>query len=91
MKQAIRHIATSSRPYDVIQTRGRGRNRDETRIVSVFDPASALAGTDWHPHIAAIIQVERAIATRNPETGLLKLTHDTAFYVANTSLTAAIA
>ena len=41
-------------------------------------------------HIAAIIQVERAIATRNPETGLLKLAHDTTFYVANTSLTAAI-
>ena len=91
LKQAIHHIATSSSPHDVIRTRDRGRNRDETRIVSVFDPASALANTDWHPHVAAIIQVERAVATRNPETGLLKLTHDTAFYVANTSLTAAIA
>ncbi|WP_407921942.1 ISAs1 family transposase [Acidiphilium multivorum] len=84
-------MATSSAPYDVFRTRDRGRNRDETRTVSVFDPASALAGTEWHPLVAAIIQVERAIATRNPETGLLKLTYDIAFYVANTSLTAAIA
>ncbi len=91
LKQAIHHIATSSAPYDVFRTRDRGRNRDETRTVSAFNPACALAGTDWHPHVTAIIQVERAIATRNPETGLLKLTHDTAFYVANTSLTAAIA
>jgi predicted transposase YbfD/YdcC len=91
LKQAIHHIATSSAPYDVFRTRDRGRNRDETRTVSVFDPACALAGTDWHPHVTAIIHVERAVATRNPETGLLKLTHDSAFYVANTSLTAAIA
>ncbi|EGO93505.1 Transposase, partial [Acidiphilium sp. PM] len=80
LKQAIHHIATSGAPYDVFRTRDRGRNRDETRTVAVFDPASALAGTDWHPHVTAIIQVERAVATRNPETGLLKLTHDTAFY-----------
>jgi hypothetical protein len=30
------------------------RNRHETRTVAVFDPAPAVAGTDWEPHVAAI-------------------------------------
>lgn len=76
-------------PHDSAQSRDHGRNRDETRIVTVFGPADALAGTDWHPHIAAIIQVERSVATRNPSTGLLHQTNETAFYVANRNITAA--
>jgi predicted transposase YbfD/YdcC len=91
LKRAIHHIAAASVPHDVIRIRDRGRNRDEIHTISVFHPASALAGTDRHPNVAAIIQVEPAVATRNPETGLLRLTHKTAFYVANASLTAAIA
>jgi predicted transposase YbfD/YdcC len=47
-----------------------------------------LAGTDWHPHVAAIIRVERHVFTRNAATGLLRHSTETAFYVANTPLTA---
>ncbi len=47
-----------------------------------------MAGTDWHPHLAAIIRVERNVFTRNTATGLLHNSTETAFYVANTRLTA---
>ena len=60
-----------------------GRNRDERRTVSVFDPAEDLAGTPWQFYVAAIIQVERKVFTRNPATGLLRRTTETAFYVCN--------
>ncbi len=67
----------------------KGRNRDERRTVTVFDPADKLAETDWHPQVAAIIRVERRVYTRNAKTGLLRHSAETAFYVSNTPVTAA--
>ncbi len=48
-----------------------------------------LADTDWHPHVTAIIRVERDVYTRNAKTGLLRHSSETAFYVSNTPVTAA--
>ena len=53
------------------------------------DPANTLADTDWHPHVAAIIRVERDVYTRNAKTGLLRHATETAFYVSNTPVSAA--
>ena len=72
----------------VSHSHDKGRNRDERRTVSVFDPADKLADTGWHPHVAAIIQVERDVYTRNAKTGLLRHSAETAFYVSNTPVTA---
>jgi hypothetical protein len=58
------------------------------RAVTVFDPAGKLADTDWHPHVAAIIRVERDVFTRNARTGLLRHSTETAFYVSNAPITA---
>jgi hypothetical protein len=76
-------------PLGSVHSRDKGRNRDERRLVAIFDPASGLADTDWHPHVAAIIRVEREVFTRNAATGLLRHSTETAFYVSNTPLTAA--
>ena len=65
-----------------------GRNRDERRRVTVFDPAGRLAGTDWQHHVAAIIQVERTAFTRNSKTGFLHRSAEIAFYISNAPLTA---
>ncbi len=48
-----------------------------------------MADTDWHPHVAAIIRVERDVYTRNAKTGLLRHSAEMAFYVSNTPVTAA--
>ncbi len=48
-----------------------------------------MAGTDWHPYVAAIIRVERHVYTRNAKTGLLRCSAETAFYISNTPVTAA--
>ena len=75
-------------PHGAARSRHNGRNRDEIRIVTIFDPADKRAGTEWHPYIATIIRVERNVFTRSAATGLLKTSTETAFYVSNTTLTA---
>lgn len=76
-------------PLGSAHSHDRGRNRDERRTVTVFDPAGKLADTDWHPHVSTVIRVEREVFARNAATGLLRHSIETAFYISNTSLTAA--
>lgn len=59
------------------------RNRHETRTVGVFDPTDAVAGTEWEPYVAAIIQVDRTVYHRNPATGLLITSLETSYYLSN--------
>jgi predicted transposase YbfD/YdcC len=89
LNQKIQEIATTASPIDVIGSRTRGRNRDERRTVTVFDPAEQFATTQWHPHIAAIVRVERKVFTRIVSSGLWDRSTETAFYVSNTKLAAA--
>jgi len=49
LKAAIERLAATAASHDRAQSRNHGRNRDEIRAVTVFDPADALADTDWHP------------------------------------------
>ena len=81
-------IAAAPAPNGSVISRDKGRNRHECRTVTVFDPAGRLANTGWQDHIATIICVEREVYTRKTDTGLLARSHETAFYVANTTLTA---
>lgn len=87
----VQEVAATTAPLGSAHSHDKGRNRDERRTVTVFEPASALADTDWHPCVAAIIQVERDVYTRNAKTGLLRHSSETAFYVANTPVTATCA
>jgi len=89
LHQRIQDLANTAAPLSSACSRDRGRNRDESRTVSVFDPADTLADTDWHRHIAAVIRVERDVFTRDAKTGLLRHASEIAFYVSNTPITAA--
>ncbi len=87
----IQDVAAATAPLGSVHSHDKGRNRDERRTVTVFDPADMLADTDWHPHVAAIIQVERDVYTRNAKTGLLRHSAETAFYVSSTPVAATCA
>ncbi len=89
LHQRIQEIAATTAPLGSARSHDKGRNRDERRTVTVFDPADTLADTEWHPHVATIIRVERNVYTRNAKTGLLRPSSETAFYVSNTPVTAA--
>ncbi len=89
LHQHIQFISTTTAPLGSVRSHDRGRNRDERRAVTVFNPADGLTETGWQPHIAAIIRVERDVYTRNAATGLLHHSAEAALYVSNTPLTAA--
>jgi len=88
LHQQIQEVSAITTPLGCARSHDKGRNRDERRTVTVFDPADKLADTDWHPHVATIIRVERSVYTRNAKTGLLRHSAETAFYVSNTPVTA---
>ena len=98
LHQRVQQLSANTAPLGSARSHDRGRNRDERRAVTVFDPKSSLADTDWQPHVAAVVrvrpkagqtEVEREVYTRNAATGLLRRSAEVAFYVANTPLTAA--
>jgi hypothetical protein len=89
LHQRVQEVSATTAPLGSAHSRDKGRNRDERRTVAVFDPTDTLADTDWRPHVAAVIRVEREVFSRNARTGLLRHATETAFYVANTPLTAA--
>jgi len=84
----IAELSTTVTPLGAVHSHDIGRNRDESRTVTILDPANKLANTDWYPHVAAIIRVEREVFTRNSKTGLLHRSAETAFYVSNAPITA---
>ena len=88
LHQRVQEISATTAPLGSAHSHDKSRNRDERRTVTVFEPADTLADTDWHPHVAAIIQVERRVYTRNAKTGLLSHSSETAFYISNTPVTA---
>lgn len=65
------------------------RNRQEKRVVAVFDPLDNLVGSEWSSHVAAIVHVDRNVLTRSPKTGLWERSTHTAEYLSNTPISAA--
>jgi predicted transposase YbfD/YdcC len=64
------------------------RNRHETRAVAVFEAKPAVVGTEWAPHGAAIIRVERTVLHFQPTTGRWKPSFETSFYLSSRPLDA---
>jgi predicted transposase YbfD/YdcC len=91
LNQKIQEIAAAATPIDAVGSRTRGRNRDERRTVTVFEPAKEFATTEWHPHVAAIVRVERKVFARVVSNGLWDRSTQTAFYVSSTKLAAVTA
>jgi predicted transposase YbfD/YdcC len=82
----IQAISQTTAPMGFDKSHNKGRNRDETRIATVFDAAGKLTDTEWGPHIKTIIQVQRRVLTRSAATGLWNRSNETAFFVSNTML-----
>ena len=64
------------------------RNRHERRAVAVFGAKPAVAETEWEPHVAAIIRIERTVFHFQPATGGWKRSFETSFYLSSRPLAA---
>lgn len=75
-------------PLDTVTTVTRGRNRSETRTVTVFKPDTAGLDPEWQPLVKQIIQVSRNVLRRSAKTGLWNSTSEIAYYLSNRETTA---
>ena len=85
-------LRAAAKPQSSVQTvDAKARNRHETRAVAVFDAKPVIRGTEWEPHVAAVIKVERAVNHFQPATGLWKPALETSFYLSSRPVDAKIA
>ena len=69
--QKVEAVCATAKPQSSLQTVDqKRRNRHETRAVTVFDAAPAVAETEWGALVAATIKVERAVNVRQPTAAL---------------------
>ncbi len=82
----MQNICDDTAPLACVTSRDTARTRSERRVVTLFDPADRLASTDWHPHVAAVMRVERDILARSAKAGLWSRSTHTAYYIANAAV-----
>ena len=84
LSQKVEAACNTALPLSGVRTVDeKKRNRHETRIITVFDPAPAVVGTEWEPYVAAVIAVERSVHIFQPATGLWRTSDETSFYLSN--------
>jgi predicted transposase YbfD/YdcC len=87
--RCLEHIAATTAPIAIDDSRNRARNRQEDRHVAVYPPGSALDDTKWKPLVAAVVRVERNTLIRSAATGQWTTRRETAFYASSVMLPAA--
>ena len=91
LHHVIAALCDTAAPLDSTRTLDKKRrSRDEARLVEVFAPGDSLAETEWAGHIRAVIRVNRHVLTRSAATGLWRAASDTAVFVSNIVLPAAV-
>ncbi|MEO6779643.1 MAG: hypothetical protein ABI407_01490 [Bradyrhizobium sp.] len=89
MRQTVEAACDAATPLSGVRTvDAKRRNRHETRTIAVFDVSSAIAGTEWEPHVVAVIQIERSVQAFQPATGLWKASMETSLYLSNRAIDA---
>lgn len=90
LHRQIQDICDNTTPLTCVRSLDKtARNRQETRVVAVFDPLDKLSSSEWSAHVAAIVRVDRNVLTRSAKTGLWQPSTHAAEYLSNTSITAA--
>lgn len=91
LQHAVAARCETAKPLDRARTADKKRRcRDEARLVEVFSPGDSLADTEWADHVHAIIRVTRDVLTRSAATGLWRATSETALFVSDIVLPAAV-
>ena len=89
LRQGVQTVCATTMPLSRERRIDKSRrNRHETRDVAVFEGELAVAGTEWEPHVAAIIRVERTVLHFLPATGRWKPSSEIAFYLSSRPIAA---
>jgi predicted transposase YbfD/YdcC len=86
--QQVDIACASQPPASTDISHNTARHRYETRTVEVFGATQAVTDTEWKPLIETIVRVSRKVWHRHAKTGLLSATSETAYYLANFTVSA---
>lgn len=77
--------AMGRKPSGSATSKSKGRNRWETRKLTMFPAKAWFRGTPWETLVKTVLRLERSIWKRDPKTGLLRETNETVLWVSSLS------
>jgi hypothetical protein len=79
-------LGTAGRkPSGSAKTETAGRNRWETRELTVFSAKAWFRHTPWEKLIKTVLRLKRTVFKRDPKTGLCKQTSEVVFWISSVS------
>lgn len=76
---------TGRKPIGSAATKTAGRNRWETRELTMFPAKAWFRDTPWENLTKTVLRLERTVCKRNPATGLCAQTTEVVFWVSSAS------
>jgi hypothetical protein len=73
------------KPSGSATSKSSGRNRWETRELTVFPAKAWFRRTPWEKLIKTVLRLERSVCKRDPNTGLCRQTSEIVFWVSSLS------
>lgn len=77
--------AMGRKPSGSATNKSKGRNRWETRKLTVFPAKAWFRHTPWEPLIKTVLRLDRSVWRRDAKTGMLRETNETVFWVSSLS------
>jgi hypothetical protein len=75
--------ASSRKPIGSDTSKSVGRNRWETRELTVFPAKAWFRHTPWEPLIKTVLRLQRTVYKRNPATGLCARTNEVVYWISS--------
>jgi hypothetical protein len=75
--------AIGRKPSGYATSKAKGRNRWESRELTVFPVKAWFRHSPWEKLIKIVLRLERTVCKRNPKTGLCVTTTETVFWVSS--------
>jgi hypothetical protein len=81
LRRMIERGLARRKPSGRASSKDEGRNRWETRELSMFEAKALLRDTPWEKLIATVLRLERTTWRRDPKTGKLEQSRETVYWV----------
>ncbi|MGA2794722.1 MAG: ISAs1 family transposase [Roseiarcus sp.] len=83
LRRTLELGAAGRKPSDRATSKAKGRNRWETRELTVLPARAWFRHTPWEKLIKTVLRLERTVCKRDPKTGLCVTTTETVFWVSS--------
>jgi predicted transposase YbfD/YdcC len=75
--------AMGRKPSGRATSKTKGRNRWETRELTMFPVKAWFRGTPWETLIKTVLRLERTVCKRDPKTGMCATTTETVYWISS--------